>query len=189
MEKHSDIRERILETAQRLFYNQGYNSTGINQIIEEAGIAKASLYQHFKSKDALLVAYLQRNHRERIQRLWEFINKCEDPAARLGAMFEYRISVAEEGQFRGCSFMRIHSELDMCYAKDRAQAEIRQYKNEVLGIIRSLVNKLPLKKEVDPDLLSERIFMIYEGAQINSTLLQRAEPLKQGKALVMEMIS
>ncbi|MFT6754704.1 MAG: AcrR family transcriptional regulator, partial [Urechidicola sp.] len=45
------VKERIIATASDLFYNQGYNQTGINQIISEAGVAKASLYQHFRSKE------------------------------------------------------------------------------------------------------------------------------------------
>ena len=59
----ADARSRIIEAADRLFYTQGYSSTGINQIIEEAGVAKASLYAHFPSKEALAVAYLERRHR------------------------------------------------------------------------------------------------------------------------------
>src|ERR1700760_2389308 len=51
---------KILDTAERLFYTQGFDSTGINQVIEEADIAKASLYKHFKSKTDLLVGYLSR---------------------------------------------------------------------------------------------------------------------------------
>ena len=50
-------RERILDTATILFHQQGYNSTGINQIISEAKVAKASFYQHFKSKDDLCAAF------------------------------------------------------------------------------------------------------------------------------------
>ena len=55
-----DTRKKIVDTAARLFYEQGYNSTGINQIIAEAGIAKASLYAHFSSKEDLLKEYLLR---------------------------------------------------------------------------------------------------------------------------------
>lgn len=189
MEKHSDTRERILETAERLFYDQGYNSTGINQIIEEAGIAKASLYQHFKSKDELLVAYLKRNHLERMDKLHQWVAKFDDPVDKLGAMFDYRISVAEAQQFRGCGFVRINGELDRCFARDQAQQAIRQFKIEVLQLIRSLVAALPLREGTDPEVLSERLFLIYEGGQVNSTLLHTVEPLKQAKALALEMIA
>ncbi|WP_375417605.1 helix-turn-helix domain-containing protein [uncultured Hymenobacter sp.] len=49
----------MLDTAARLFYQQGYPLTGINQLIAAAGVAKASLYQHFRTKDDILHAYLQ----------------------------------------------------------------------------------------------------------------------------------
>ena len=57
--KHSEVKNHIVETASNLFYANGYNLTGINQIISEAGIAKATLYNHFKSKEDICVSYLQ----------------------------------------------------------------------------------------------------------------------------------
>ena len=55
--RKSDIRENIVKTASELFYRNGYNSTGINEIIRESGIAKATLYNHFKSKEDLCLSY------------------------------------------------------------------------------------------------------------------------------------
>ena len=52
-------RERIIATANELFYRQGYHQTGINQIIEESGVAKATFYSNFKSKEELCVEYLR----------------------------------------------------------------------------------------------------------------------------------
>jgi AcrR family transcriptional regulator len=49
----------IVRTASRLFYRQGYSNTGINQIIEEAGVAKSTLYQQFRSKEDILLVYLE----------------------------------------------------------------------------------------------------------------------------------
>jgi AcrR family transcriptional regulator len=54
--RESTVKDRILDTASRLFYDQGYHITGINQIIDEADIARASLYNHFPSKTDLLLA-------------------------------------------------------------------------------------------------------------------------------------
>jgi len=57
--KHGLVKEHIIKTAADLFYTNGYNSTGINEIIKEAGIAKATLYNHFKSKGDVCIAYLK----------------------------------------------------------------------------------------------------------------------------------
>ena len=58
-QKQKSAKDRILEKAQDLFYTQGFQNTGINQIIEESGTAKASFYQYFKSKDDLALSYLK----------------------------------------------------------------------------------------------------------------------------------
>jgi len=60
--KKQSVKERILETVSRLFYFNGYNQTGINQIIAEAEVAKASMCQHFRSKKDIAVAYLIARH-------------------------------------------------------------------------------------------------------------------------------
>ncbi|MGL4609586.1 MAG: TetR/AcrR family transcriptional regulator, partial [Trueperaceae bacterium] len=60
MSVKSTAREQILETATRLFYQQGFRAVGIDTIIAESGVAKMTLYKHFPSKDDLIVAYLER---------------------------------------------------------------------------------------------------------------------------------
>jgi len=60
----SSPRDRILQVASDLFYRQGYHATGINQIIREAAVAKASFYDHFSSKEALAVAYLEQRREQ-----------------------------------------------------------------------------------------------------------------------------
>ena len=62
MKNQKPVKERLIETASELFYQNGYNNTGINEVIAKAKVAKASLYTHFKTKDALCLAYL--NHKE-----------------------------------------------------------------------------------------------------------------------------
>jgi len=70
------VKERILETASHLFYEKGYNLTGINEIIEKAGVAKASLYSHFRSKEDICLAYLIRmdgNLVKDLRAFWPFL--------------------------------------------------------------------------------------------------------------------
>ena len=60
----SSKREQLLNTALQLFYREGYHSTGIDRILAESGVAKMTLYKHFKSKDELILAVLQRQHEQ-----------------------------------------------------------------------------------------------------------------------------
>ena len=84
--KKKSIRDAIVNTAARLFYKQGYSNTGINQIIEEAKIAKSSLYQHFRSKEDLLMAYLKVTGEQTITALGEVAAQHSKPQAKLLAI-------------------------------------------------------------------------------------------------------
>src|SRR6185437_5228472 len=89
--RESAVKDRILDTASRLFYDQGYHVTGINQIIEEAGIARASLYNHFPSKTDLLLAYLDRTHAEWFGELERYLAPVPTAREKLLALFDFRI--------------------------------------------------------------------------------------------------
>ena len=86
--RETGVKDRILDTASRLFYDQGYNPTGINQIIDEAEIARASLYNHYESKTDLLLAYLDRTHVRWFEELEEFLQPYTDPREKLLAIFQ-----------------------------------------------------------------------------------------------------
>jgi len=103
-------RERILDTASRLFYRDGYRATGIDRIIAESGVAKMSLYRHFPSKNDLIFAYLQRRHdhwtgwfRDAVARRLAARRNLDVMADALGEWF------ATE-DFRGCSFINMVAE-------------------------------------------------------------------------------
>src|ERR1700754_2076410 len=111
------VRESIMTTAARLFYQQGYSNTGINQIIEEAGIAKASLYQHFRSKEDLLMEYLELAGIRMNDRLQTAIEAHADPKDQVTAMFDVLEQVTQRKEYNGCRFLNIISEIPM--ANDR----------------------------------------------------------------------
>src|SRR5213595_2429766 len=110
--KTSEARQRILETADRLFYGNGIRAVGIDRIIAEAGVAKMSLYKHFPSKDDLILAVLQ--HRE--EGVLEFFrsamerhgNRAKSP---LRAFFAALKDFFESPGFRGCPFQNAAVEL------------------------------------------------------------------------------
>lgn len=83
----SNVRTRLIDTAAKLFYRQGYLATGINQVIDEAKVAKASFYHHFKTKEDLLVAWLERMHEVAMGRLRAFASDGKTPAERIRRLF------------------------------------------------------------------------------------------------------
>src|SRR5882757_5138719 len=81
-------RERLLAAANELFYAEGVQTVGIDRIIEHAGVAKASLYNTFGSKEALVRAYLESRHARTLDRLRRAVDRHTDPRARLLAVFD-----------------------------------------------------------------------------------------------------
>ncbi|NQV24896.1 MAG: TetR/AcrR family transcriptional regulator, partial [Rhodopirellula sp.] len=108
----SGARERIVEAADRLFYAEGIRAVGIDRIIAEAGVAKMSLYNHFSSKDDLVLAVLQFRD-EKITRYFEStIQKhVDDGSDRLNAFFSALKGWFESKGFRGCAFINAVVEL------------------------------------------------------------------------------
>lgn len=100
----SAARERILATAGRLFYAQGYHAVGIDTIIAEAGVAKMTLYRHFPSKDALITAYLEQMHTQLMVTLDAAAATETEPAAQLRAICARVMQIATGPQCLGCVF-------------------------------------------------------------------------------------
>jgi len=143
--------ERILETADRLFYGQG-TIIGVDTIAAEAGISKRTLYNHFPSKDALIVAYLQRRLRP--------IPIADVPPAQqiLDDFDRLERAFAWEG-FRGCAFVNAVAELkDPQHA---ANAVALQFKELRRQWFRDLLER---GGAADPEGLSLQLLMLVDGA-------------------------
>ena len=104
-EEQKDPRARILEAAGHLFYAEGVRATGTEKIMAESGVAKATFYRHFESKDDLVMAYLD----DRERQLWEYINTPQPPGDILAALRKIERAMSAPGVI-GCPFLRVASE-------------------------------------------------------------------------------
>jgi AcrR family transcriptional regulator len=144
--------ERILVTADRLFYGQGLRAVGVDTIAAEIGISKRTLYNHFPSKDALIVAYLQR-------RLRLVPTSDKPPGPQILDNFERLERAFGTEGFRGCAFVNAVAELkDPGHAANEIALTFkdmrRQWFRELLG--RAHV--------ADPDGLSLQLMLLIDGA-------------------------
>ena len=73
--RKTNIKQQIIDVASELFYKQGYNTTGVNEIIAKSEIAKATLYHHFKSKEDICIAYLEKRHNLFLNSFKEFVSQ------------------------------------------------------------------------------------------------------------------
>ena len=156
-----DARERILEAAYELFSRNGIRAVGIDAIIERSGVARMTLYRHFGSKDALVLAFLARRE-ERWTNDWlqrEVHERATDPGERLLAIFDVFDSWFQREDFEGCSFINVLLEIsDRRHELNRASADH-------LARIRAFVTDLAAQAGVaDPDGLAHKWHILMKGS-------------------------
>lgn len=181
--KKEKVQERIIRVASDLFYRQGFNSTGINQIIAEADIAIGSLYNHFSSKNDLLHAYLIKEEIEWFKGFEEQISKISDPREKILSLIDYRKRLQKSSKFAGCHFIKIVSEIGD--SSPAVSDFVKQHKLKQKEIIRKLVNDYAEKiKNVDANLSTENIFLLIEGAVVTSTINKSTNAFDQIKKII-----
>ena len=107
-------RQRLLESAYALFSRRGVRAVGVDEVIERAAVAKATLYRHFPSKNELVLAFLRRRE-ELWTRSWlqqEVERSAQAPAERLLAVFDVFDKWFRRSDFEGCSFLKVLLEHD-----------------------------------------------------------------------------
>jgi len=103
-------RDRILQVASELFYKQGYRATGINEVIDKSGVAKATFYNHFPSKDDLGMAYLSELVGYELSAFDQVLSSTKGAAKRFLVPLEWVRMWLRETQFRGCAFLHTVAE-------------------------------------------------------------------------------
>lgn len=169
--------QRIVETASTLFHRQGYNSTGINQIIEEAKVAKGSFYYNFKSKEDVCIAYLNARHGYWFEHLKEFIASASPQHAPTISAFDFLISMNEKENFRGCSFLNILSEIPA--GDSRILEVIQQHKSDL---------RIYLATLVETKAIADHIYLLFESAIIESQVYRAQWPVEKAKGIVKALI-
>ena len=104
------VRDRLLDAADRLFYQEGVRAVGIDRILAEADAAKASLYQHFGCKDELVASYLERRTEYARAHIEAYLADTP-PSQRALKFFDWVVEWAESKDFRGCPLQHTVSEL------------------------------------------------------------------------------
>jgi len=160
--RSNEMRERILETADRLFYGQGIRAVGVDTVAAEIGISKRTLYNYFPSKDELIVAYLSR-------RLKPAPPSDLPPVQQILGNFERLERTFATGVFRGCPFVNAVAEL-----KEPAHAANKialAFKEQRRLWFRDLLARLAVD---DPDTLAMQLQILADGAI--ATALVRGDP-------------
>jgi len=178
----SKIRQTIVETASHLFYQNGYSLTGINEIIREAGIAKATLYNHFKSKEDICLAYLEFKNSTFLKDIEAYVTALPKGKEQVLGLFEFLKLFFKDKDFNGCWCINTVSEIP----KDnkRIRAEIQNQKQQFIQLITTLVEQNISEEDTTKNaFLAKQIYLLYESAVSESHLHQDSWPIDSAKAL------
>lgn len=164
-----ETRKRILKAATKLFYADGIRAVGVDAIAAEAEVTKRTLYKHFESKDALIVAYLQAQNEPVLAALIESISRTSgDVAERIEGLLLAFAHQAENPAWHGCPFAR-------------AVSELREFEADVVVDIAArhkrtfedwLANHLAANSVRESELLARQIVVLVDGA-ITQLLIHR----------------
>jgi AcrR family transcriptional regulator len=157
-------KERILETADELFYREGIHTVGVDRVIAAAGVAKGSLYYSFTGKDDLVQQYLSHRHGRWVDRITAGIEAHTDPRARILAVYDVLGTLFAEPSYRGCVFMNATAEAAADGVEAKAASTFR-------ATVHTIFLDLATATEVDdPHRLAETLVLLYDGAVATSQM-------------------
>ncbi|WP_329407162.1 TetR/AcrR family transcriptional regulator [Nocardia vinacea] len=176
-------RQRILNAAAELFYNEGINATGVELISAKASVSKRTLYQHFPSKAALVEEYL-RMLRQAAGNLADAPPEGSDanPRARLLALFDS--PNAADSLMRGCPFH--NAAVEAAEAMPGVQDIVHAHKRNYIDGLTELARQAGA---ADPQLLGNQLAVLYEGAAALSTSLNDPAPWAHARATAEVLIT
>jgi AcrR family transcriptional regulator len=161
--ERASVRERLLASASQLFYEEGVNTVGVDRILEHSGVAKASMYKHFGSKEELIRAYLEARHERTRERMTtELAARYSTARERLLGVFEVQGMAFSEPHFRGCAFVSANAEAK---PGSSAEAATKDYREWVWSLFLDLAKEAGAK---DPESLAQQLVILYDGGGISA---------------------
>ena len=165
----SSRRDHLVDTATKLFCKQGFRATGIDTVLAESGVAKKTLYNHFRSKDELIIAALQNKDEEFMTAAREGIarhasEQTGDPRmARVLALFDTLDEWANDDSYSGCAFVNASAEFPR--RDDPIHVACTNHKKLVIQFVEELLSDLQL---ADSQQAARQIALLIEGSMVTA---------------------
>lgn len=154
-------RDRILHTASQLFYADGIRAVGIDRVIDEAKVAKATLYSHFRSKNDLIEAYLRLQAEAAGEELRRISTSIEPGLPRIAAVFDNVETSARNGDYHGCCF--INAAAEHLEPSSLAQQIIAEHRRELLDFLEENVDRPTAEERADT---AEVVMALLDGVKV-----------------------
>lgn len=178
-------REQIISTALTLFYQHGFNATGIDKVIAVAGVSKKTLYNHFRSKDELVLATLRkRDELFRNNLMRETKRLANAPKDRLLVIFDVIDAWFNDKNFSGCMF--INASAEFAETDNPCHVVCAEHKRLVCEYIRELAEQAQAK---DAEELSKQLNLLIEGAIVDAYVSGNLDAAKRAKKMAETIIA
>ncbi len=180
----SSARQRILDVATSLFYREGIHTVGVDTIVEQSGVGKATLYRHFPTKDLLIAAYLEQQDQLFWKRFEEAIAEHEmSPREQLVRLLEITGEIVGDPNYRGCAFLNALAEF--AHVDHPAHQQAVEHKR----LLRQRLCHLSQQAGAsDPDELAGHLLLLINGTLASVPVFQTAELEAQLKTLATSII-
>ena len=179
----TETKQRILDTAAQLFAERGYEMVGINELIEKSGVAKATFYQHFRSKEKLCVEWLRREAAESEKASRALLDNQMAPLEKVAAKFDRVAEYLRASEFRGCAF----SNTACAMTEDN---EARQVVTDYKAGARLFWQALALQLGRDPSsarALGDGLFLLFSGAITEAQNAKAIWPVTSAKSAALAL--
>jgi len=166
-----DVRQRILDTASRLFYERGVRAVGVDLVVDDSGVAKTSLYRHFRTTDDLIVAFLQREDAE-FWAQWDEVaaRHADDPVAEIEAHMRWIGKRLGRANYRGCPQINVAAEF--AEAGHPSRAVSREHMQAMRKRLADTARKLGAAR---PGELAAQLGVLVNGAFVSASMLSPDE--------------
>lgn len=177
------IRDHILKVAGELFYSRGIRAVGIDEIIAEADIAKATLYRHFSGKEDIIVSYLEtRKARLENSLMKTLARKGATGRTKVLSVFDDLMKTLKTPGFRGCAFL-------MAVAEHAESARIRKTARSYKLFLRDQLRALLDGEVPESDDLADQLLLVYEGAIATAVLRPESNPGAQARRCAKALLA
>jgi AcrR family transcriptional regulator len=175
-------RERLLAAADELFYKEGVHTVGIDRIIEHAGVAKATLYSTFGSKDELIRAYLERKHDQRIDRTERGLARFGTAREQMIGVFDLMGETFAQPTYRGCAFINASAE-------STPGGTVETVSDMSRAATKAMFVRLARKAGAkNPKALGHQLALLYDGAIITARMDRNPKSAAVAKSIATVLV-
>ncbi|MGV7221923.1 MAG: TetR/AcrR family transcriptional regulator [Nitrospinales bacterium] len=190
IEKVSKAKIKIIEAASKLFYKQGYQATTIDQIIQESGVSRPTLYSHFSTKEDLCIVYLKNRRKKDLDSLKESIRKEETEHGKFMGVINLVREAMLSTIFRGCGYFNMISEFpdEQHVIVKEARVYVDGFREIIADGVKSLQSSNKKYKNIDVDQMTDVYYLIVCGAIMACQEYREAWPLDRAVKAVEDLL-